>query len=207
MKELNIIQTQLKAPKGNEAKGQSGRTLYRYRSCEDILEAVKDLLKEQKCILTITDEVILVANRIYIKATATITNEKGDSVSTSAFAREPETLSSMNPSQVTGAASSYARKYALNGLLAIDDNREADDVAAANTAAPTHDPFPPQTAYNPAEGSLAMQKEEQLIEQVKKIMNLEELRAFYSAAPESFRRKESRFYQAVTNQAIIIENA
>lgn len=126
MKELIEIQTRLKAPKGNEAKNNNGRTIYRYRSCEDILESVKELLKELKCTVIITDDVILVANRIYIKATATITNEGGESVSTSAFAREPDSLSSMNPSQVTGAASSYARKYALNGLFAIDDTKDAD---------------------------------------------------------------------------------
>ena len=86
------------------------------------------MLKELKCDITITDEVVLIGNRFYIKSTAKITNEKGDSESTSAYAREPDTLSQMNPSQVTGAASSYARKYALNGLLAIDDTKDADAV-------------------------------------------------------------------------------
>lgn len=128
MKELIEIQTKLKAPKSNEAKGQNGRVIYKYRSSEDILEAVKGLLKELKCTITITDDVVLVGNRIYIKATATITNEKGESQSTSAFAREPEQLASMNQAQVTGATSSYARKYALNGLLAIDDTKDADTV-------------------------------------------------------------------------------
>ena len=128
MKDLIEIQTKLKAPKRNEAKGQNGRVIYKYRSSEDILEAVKGLLKELKCTITITDDVVLVGNRIYIKATATITNEKGESQSTSAFAREPEQLASMNQAQVTGATSSYARKYALNGLLAIDDTKDADTV-------------------------------------------------------------------------------
>lgn len=128
MKELIEIQSKLKAPKSNEAKGQNGRVIYKYRSSEDILEAVKGLLKELKCTITITDDVVLVGNRIYIKATATITNEKGESASTSAFAREPEQLATMNQAQVTGATSSYARKYALNGLLAIDDTKDADTV-------------------------------------------------------------------------------
>lgn len=127
MKELNLIQTKLKAPKGKEAKGRDGKVIYTYRSCEDILDAVKDLLIETKCTLTVTDDVLVVGNRIYVKATATITNEKGESVSTSAFAREPDALAAMNPSQVTGAASSYARKYALNGLLAIDDTKDVDN--------------------------------------------------------------------------------
>ena len=136
---MNLMQAQLNVPKKNEAKGGNGRTLYKYRSCEDILEASKNLLKELKCTLVVTDEVVQVANRIYIKATATLTNEEGISVSTSAFAREPETLAAMNPSQVTGAASSYARKYALNGLLAIDDTEDADMVRDESQA-----PFPPQ---------------------------------------------------------------
>ncbi len=129
MKELNIIQVKLHSPKANEAKN-NGRTMYKYRSCSDILEAVKKYLDEQKCTLTLTDEMVLIGNRIYVKATATITNEAGESVSASAFAREPEQLAAMNAAQVTGASSSYARKYALNGLLAIDDTDDADDVAA-----------------------------------------------------------------------------
>lgn len=128
MKELQLIQTKLKAPKNNEAKGQYGKVLYRYRSCEDILEAVKPLLAEQQCTITIDDEIVIVGTRFYVKATATIENEDGDTISTTAFAREPESLATMNQSQVTGAASSYARKYALNGLLAIDDTKDADGI-------------------------------------------------------------------------------
>jgi len=127
MKELIEIQTSLKAPKNREVKGRDGNVIYTYRSCEDILEAVKEQLKKAKCTITITDEVMMVGNRIYIKATATITNESGESVSASAFAREPETLGSMTQPQVTGSASSYARKYALNGLLAIDDTNDVDE--------------------------------------------------------------------------------
>lgn len=137
MKELIEIQTKLKVEKKKEAQGSSGRVLYKYRSAEDILEAAKGLLAAQKCILTITDDVVVVGNRFYIKATATLTNEAGESVSTSAFAREPETLQTMNPSQVTGAASSYARKYALNGLLAIDDGKDIDAIGLAGNAAST----------------------------------------------------------------------
>ncbi len=141
MKELIEIQNRLKAPKGNEAKGSNGRTIYKYRSCEDILESVKGLLKEQECTIIITDDVVPVANRIYIKATATITNKSGESVSTSAFAREPDALAAMNAPQVTGAASSYARKYALNGLLAIDDTKDADTLHDEQPVAQA--PFPP----------------------------------------------------------------
>ena len=130
MKELNIIQTTLSAPKEREVKNAQNKVMYTYRNCEDILEALKEPLKETKCTITITDEVVMVGNRIYIKATATITNEAGESVSASAFAREPESLGNMTQPQVTGSTSSYARKYALNGLLAIDDNDDADAQAA-----------------------------------------------------------------------------
>ena len=129
MKELFTIQQRLKAPKTHEAKNGT-RTMYKYRSCEQILEMVKPLLKEQKCTLTISDNMIADGGRFYIVATATISNEAGERESATAFAREPEMMNSMNAAQVTGACSSYARKYALNGLFAIDDTRDADDVAA-----------------------------------------------------------------------------
>lgn len=124
MKELIMIQQGLKAPKGQY--NSFGK--YHYRSCEDILEAVKELLGEQSCILNISDELILIGDRYYVKATATITNSEGKSVSTTAFARESENKAGMDPSQITGSASSYARKYALNGLFCIDDTKDADSM-------------------------------------------------------------------------------
>lgn len=120
-KQLLEIQNRLKAPKSQY--NSFGK--YSYRSCEDILEAVKPLLIEQKAQLTLSDEVVAVANRIYIKATATFTTEEETIVST-AFAREPEVKKGMDESQITGTASSYARKYALNGLFLIDDEKDAD---------------------------------------------------------------------------------
>lgn len=122
MKELNIIQSRLKAPKGQYNRFGG----YRYRSQEDILEAVKPLLGETKCTLTISDEVLPAGSRIYIKATATLTNEKGEKETTTAFAREEETKKGMDVAQITGSASSYARKYALNGLFCIDDTKDPD---------------------------------------------------------------------------------
>lgn len=121
MKELNLIQSGLKAPKGQYNKFGG----YSYRSAEDILEAVKPLLSLHKCTLTISDEMVMIGLRIYVKATATIKNDKGESECTTAFAREEETKKGMDASQITGSASSYARKYALNGLLAIDDTKDA----------------------------------------------------------------------------------
>lgn len=120
---LAAIQAALKAPKSQFNKFGG----YSYRKAEDILEAVKPLLKDQGCILTCTDELIQVGDRFYIKATATITAiEDGSQVLTTAFAREEEEKKGMDGSQVTGASSSYARKYALNGLLCIDDTADSD---------------------------------------------------------------------------------
>lgn len=122
MKELIAIQSELKAPKSQFNKFGG----YKYRKAEDILEAVKPLLAKQKCTLIITDDVVLIGNRIYVKATATIKNEKGECETTTGWAREEETKKGMDGSQITGASSSYARKYALNGLFAIDDNQDSD---------------------------------------------------------------------------------
>ena len=118
---LLAIQTKLKAPKGQY--NSFGK--YSYRSAEDILEAVKPLNAEQGLLLTITDEIKEVGGRIYVVATATV-SDGTDELKVSAFAREPETKKGMDESQITGATSSYARKYALNGLYAIDDNKDAD---------------------------------------------------------------------------------
>lgn len=122
MKELIEIQSKLKAPKGQY--NTFGK--YKYRSAEDILEAVKPLLAEQKCTLVLSDDVIAIGNRIYIKTTATISNTDGAEVVNTAYAREDETKKGMDVSQITGTASSYARKYALNGLFLIDDTKDAD---------------------------------------------------------------------------------
>lgn len=118
------VQRDLHAPK-NQFNKFGG---YKYRSAEDILNSVKPLLADKGLLLTITDEIICVANRIYVKAVATLTDaENGtQNVSATAFAREDETKKGMDGAQVTGSASSYARKYALNGLFLIDDARDAD---------------------------------------------------------------------------------
>ena len=127
---LNAIQSALKAPKSQY--NEFGK--YKYRKAEDILESVKPLLKENGCTLTCTDDLQLIGDRYYIKATATITcSEDGSSVSTTAFAREEEEKKGMDGSQVTGASSSYARKYALNGLLCIDDTADSDTTNQGET--------------------------------------------------------------------------
>lgn len=131
MKKLIDIQSELKAPKGQY--NSFGK--YKYRSAEDILEAVKPLLKKHGCYLTLSDEPVSIDGRHYIKATATLCAENADSVKVTAYAREPETKKGMDESQITGTASSYARKYALNGLFAIDDTKDADtDEYSSQTA-------------------------------------------------------------------------
>lgn len=115
------IQNELKVPKSQFNKFGN----YNYRSCEDILEALKPILLKYNAVLTVNDEIVEIQNRIYVKATATVTI--GDKCYVSqAFAREEESKKGMDGSQVTGAASSYARKYALNGLFLIDDNKDND---------------------------------------------------------------------------------
>jgi len=118
---LAEIQAEVKAPKGQF--NSFGK--YKYRSAEDIVEAVKPVINKYGYYLVLTDEVVEIGGRIYVKATATLSNGKLH-YATQAFAREEETKKGMDGSQVTGASSSYARKYALNGLFAIDDTKDAD---------------------------------------------------------------------------------
>lgn len=119
--ELATIQSEIKANKSQFNKFGG----YAYRSCEDIVEAAKPVLLKHGFYLTLSDELVMIGNRYYIKAHASISN--GTLVyETTAFAREEETKKGMDSSQITGAASSYARKYALNGLFAIDDTKDAD---------------------------------------------------------------------------------
>ena len=120
---LLAVQQALRAPKNQF--NSFGK--YNYRSCEDILEAVKPLLQMNQLILCISDDVKEIGGRVYVQALASLFDvETGEAISTTAFAREEETKKGMDASQVTGAASSYARKYALSGLLAIDDNKDSD---------------------------------------------------------------------------------
>lgn len=140
MKALQTIQQKLVAPKGQY--NSFGK--YRYRSCEDILQAVKPLLAETETTLTISDEMVEIGGRVYVKATATLSTIDGkQSISTTAYARESESRAGMDASQITGSASSYARKYALNGLFAIDDTKDAD---ATNTHGKSAAPAQPQPA-------------------------------------------------------------
>ena len=127
---LMQIQVDLKAPKNQF--NNFGK--YKYRNLEDILEALKPLLSKYTAVINITDEIVLIGERYYVKATATIINaEQGvQEISSTAYAREDESKKGMDLSQLSGSTSSYARKYALNGLFAIDDTKDSD---TANTNA------------------------------------------------------------------------
>jgi hypothetical protein len=118
------IQAELKAPKNQmNAFGK-----YKYRSAEDIIEAVKPILFKNNCALLISDEIVQVADRVYVKATAMLIDENNEELPIQVYgwAREEEVKKGMDAAQITGSASSYARKYALNGLFAIDDTKDAD---------------------------------------------------------------------------------
>ena len=142
MKILNDIQQKLKAPKGQtNAFGK-----YKYRSCEDILEAVKPLLGDATLVLN--DEIVQVGDRYYVKATATLRHEK-EMESCTAFAREEFDKKGMDQSQITGASSSYARKYALNGLFLIDDTKDSDVTNEGEKEAPKTAPKAPASPAVP----------------------------------------------------------
>lgn len=148
---LHEIQQNLKAPK-NQTNSFGG---YRYRSCEDILEAVKPLLPEGHYVC-LSDEMVEVGSRLYVKAKAYLHGPSAD-VSTTAYAREAETKKGMDVSQITGAASSYARKYALNGLFCIDDTKDADSQEPPNGKKEPTKPEPPPTTTIPAESATKAQ--------------------------------------------------
>lgn len=147
IKKLLAIQTELKAPKGQyNAFGK-----YKYRSCEDIVESVKPLAKKMGVLLTISDEMVYIGERYYIKATATLYDtDSGNSINVCGYAREEKSLKGMQESQITGATSSYARKYALNGLFAIDDSKTG----------PTPDPdaLPPQKNQTQTDSQAQLKK-------------------------------------------------
>lgn len=123
LEKLNVIQSKLKSPKGQYNKFGN----YSYRSCEDILEALKPLLAQTKTVLTIKDDIEFIGDRYYLRAICTLHDaESGEKIENAAYARETDTKKGMDAAQITGSVSSYARKYALNGLFAIDDTKDSD---------------------------------------------------------------------------------
>lgn len=197
MKELNIIQTKLNAPKDKFNKFGN----YAYRSAEGILEALKPLLKETKCTLTITDDIELIGDRIYVKATAMLTNEAGDHVSTVAYAREEESKKGMDSAQVTGATSSYARKYALNGLFCIDDNKDPDTEEYANQQksvpanTKTTQPTSQQEPHKDDE-----EKMKKILQRIPGILNLDESQMIWNEILKQFPDKESPYFKKLKTE-------
>lgn len=125
---MAVVQNELHSPKSQtNAFGK-----YNYRSCEDIVEAVKPLLAKHDCHLNITDEIVMLGDRFYVRATASVMSGTEAIATSSAYAREAFSQKGMQESQLTGATSSYARKYALNGLFAIDDTKDADSADNRN---------------------------------------------------------------------------
>lgn len=165
---LSAVQRELKAPKG-QRNSYGG---YNYRSCEDILEAVKPLTTKFGLILVISDEIEQVGERYYIKATATLSDSTGSYVSNTAYAREELTRKGMDASQITGAASSYARKYALNGLFAIDDTKDADATNKGQDE-PKQPKEPTKT---------------QATKQLQAAKTVEELKELFAALPDTLRQ-------------------
>ena len=163
-KKLATIQSRLKAPKNQY--NSFGK--YKYRSCEDILEALKPLANEQGCTITIEDSPIMVGEWHYIQATATL-SDGYNSKSVKAYARESETKSGMDSSQITGTASSYARKYALNGLFAIDDTKDADTMDNRQKAEPKAETDPTSNELAKVKAQL---KQAKTADEIKNVLSL-----------------------------------
>jgi hypothetical protein len=143
---LQNVQCKLKAPKGQY--NSFGK--YNYRNCEDILEAVKPLLKEEGLTLNVSDELVLIGERYYVKATALLLELEGTGQMTAmGYAREEENKKGMDGSQVTGASSSYARKYALNGMFLIDDTKDSDSTNTGDTKGKKEIRKPEEPKANP----------------------------------------------------------
>ena len=177
---LSDIQAQLKVPKNN--RNNFGN--YNYRSAEDIIEAVKKIINPQGLALVITDDIVEVGGRIYIKATATI-----GEYSATGWAREEETKKGMDCSQITGSASSYARKYALNGLLAIDDTKDAD--ATNDHKEVVYDKEP------------ALDK---AVMDVRAINGLDGLKLFIEAQPENIKKNKAFQTACIERQKVLKTN-
>ena len=184
---LMNVQSQLKAPKSQE--NTFGH--YKYRSCEDILNALKPLLAEVKAILTLTDTIEHIGERFYVKATATFIDiEKGEKLEASALAREDEMQKGMSLSQVTGSVSSYARKYSLNGLFCIDDTKDADTM---DNKTPTDTPKQQGNTNTPTDNNEATVTTQMLLDMAKlKGFNEEQICKKYNTKEAKFIKKEDK---------------
>lgn len=175
------VQSELRAPK-NQRNDYAG---YRYRSCEDILEAVKPLLVSRGLLLSLQDEIVQVGSRYYVRATASVTDGE-KTVSASAYAREAEVKKGNDEAQITGAASSYARKYALNGLFCIDDVKDPDatnkgDASPRKSQSPAAPPTPPADLDQAIDAALQAADVPSLMEIWKKYRHLQGYPDFVNA--------------------------
>lgn len=189
---LVIIQGTLKAPKNQT--NNFGK--YKYRSCEDILEALKPHLTTHNLYLSISDELVNLGDRYYVKATVTITDSK-DSLTVSAFAREEESKKGMDGSQVTGTSSSYARKYALNGMFAIDDTKDSD---ATNTTIPS---MPEKKEITLEEKAIQIQNDKLLVvalAEIKVVDNVDKLKNIWIAYP--MLQQNINFKESINNRKL-----
>lgn len=192
MEALRRIQSELKAPKGQW--NDFGK--YKYRSCEDILEAVKPLL--QGAVLTISDEIVMVGERYYVHATASL--KEGTHVeAVDAYAREEDTKKGMDASQITGSASSYARKYALNGLFLIDDTQDADSRDNRGTPEKAKKAAPPKVEPPPGENQpevdMPSSKQRAMLfaKMKEKSLNAEQSKEFYHFVEPATKNEASIF--------------
>jgi len=165
VKAMATIQSSLKAPKGQTNKFGG----YKYRSCEDILESVKPHLNTHNLILTVSDEMVEVGGRVYVKATAIVHNMEGQAVQTNGYAREEENKKGMDASQITGSTSSYARKYALNGLFCIDDTKDSDATNSHGRNTPASKAAPKKAAKT--SGSMSDEELDQLENYIRNSKN------------------------------------
>jgi len=187
MEKLIKIQAELKCPKSQT--NNFGK--YKYRSCEDILEAIKPFIAKEELLLTLSDDIVQIGDRFYVKATATIRDEKNIIKEITAYAREEETKKGQDGSQITGASSSYARKYALNGMFLIDDTKDSDSTNTHNDKTESKPLVKPkETAFQKAkrllkeqEGEAELQRQWKILEQNRPVfdeaewVDLEKLKA------------------------------
>jgi len=184
------IQSELKVSK--QQRNKFGN--YNYRSCEDIVEGVKPLSKELGLALLISDELVLIGERYYIKATAKLTDGENE-VSCNGYARESDNKKGMDDSQLTGSTSSYARKYALNGLLAIDDTKDADNL----------------NKHGKGETSIKTPVKKKVVKQTKEPLDPAKVKALYTLATKKgladadVKKGIKKYYNAVSTKDLTID--
>ena len=187
------VQIELKAPKGQY--NSFGK--YKYRSCEDILEALKPVLDKLKLTLFIKDDVIEVNTRNYVKATIILVNtEKPDEIiETSALAREEETKKGMDGSQITGASSSYARKYALNGMFMIDDTKDSDSTNTHGKEEAKTDEGKKQSFLNSKEGMIERLKESLSSDKLSKVLGAYNVNELWEMTTEQLKEACQKIFK------------